>query len=318
MIFEVQILGANSANFAYGRHQTAQIVNHNETLFLVDCGEATQIQMLRYKVKLMRIAHIFISHLHGDHYLGLVGLMQTMQLQGRKDPLHIYGPPGLDEIITVQLRWSDTRLNFPATFHCVEEGPSRLVLDTEHVEVYSIPLQHRVVCNGYLFKEKPHKRRIIPHAVERFGLHPGQIVALRKGQMIVEEDGRIIATPDEATLPPPSQRSYAFCSDTIYDESILPLIEGIDLLYHEATFTHDMVERAAQTFHTTALQAGHLALRAGVGRLIIGHFSSRYRDPEVLAEEARTIFADTSAAAEGEKYAITFQNQEPELESNLY
>ncbi len=309
MVFEVTVLGANSANFAYGRHHTAQVLNHNQAHFLIDCGEGTQLQMLRFRLRLMRLQTVFITHLHGDHYLGLVGILLTMQLQGRTAPLDIYGPPGLDEIITVQLRCSDTQLNYKVTFHKVLCEEPCQVFENEHIAVTAIPLEHRVVCHGYLFKEKLGKRRILPQYIEQYSLHPGQINALRRGNDIVDEDGRVIVGFEDATLPPLPPRSYAFLSDTRYLPRLAEVVQEVDLVYHEATFTHDMLARAEATFHSTALQAGQLARAAKATTLMLGHFSSRFRDLEPLVTEARTVFPNTILAEEGCRYTIGLDSE---------
>jgi ribonuclease Z len=305
MVFEVTVLGANSANFAYGRHHTAQVLNHNQVHFLIDCGEGTQLQMLRYRLRLMRLQYVFITHLHGDHYLGLVGILLTMQLQGRSQPLEVYGPPGLDEIITLQLRCSDTQLNYKITFHKVLYDQPTQIFENEHLTVTAVPLQHRVVCHGYIFREKQGKRRMLPEFIERFSLHPGQINALRRGNDILDDSGQLIVGFEEATLPALPPRSYAFLSDTRYLPHLAPHLEGIDLMYHEATFTHDMLPRAEATYHSTAVQAAQLASAAQVTTLMLGHFSSRFRDLNPLLTEGQGVFPNTILAEEGCRYTIS-------------
>ena len=309
MNFDVTILGANSAKFAHGRHQTSQLLSHNEQLYLIDCGEGTQMQLMRYRIKMGRINHIFISHLHGDHFLGLLGLILTMHLSGRTTPLHLYGPPGLDEILAVQLRWSETALNFACNATIIREGPSRLFFENEHLEVWSIPLQHRILCNGFLFKEKVGKRRLIPASIDTHGLRPHQIALVRRGEDIHSDTGEMLIDHRDVTLPPHPQRSYAFCSDTRPVPENAGLLRGVDLLYHEATFLDDQHERAAATFHSTARQAAEFAAAAEAGELLIGHFSSRYREPATLLDEARQYFPNTRLAEEGFTYPILYPHQ---------
>ncbi|SDK17806.1 ribonuclease Z [Catalinimonas alkaloidigena] len=298
MVFDITILGSNSASFAFGRHQTAQIVNHNHHLFLIDCGEGTQIQMLRYRIRLNRINHIFISHLHGDHYLGLLGLLSTMHLQGRRNPLFLYGPPGLAEIITLQFQISDTRLNYHIDFKELETERSYQILETDTLTVQTLPLDHRIACCGFLFKEKPKKRRLLRDKLPH-GLPPVHLNALKRGEDVKDEAGNVVVRSEEVTLPPRPSRGYAYCSDTRYNERLIPLIRNVDLLYHESTFTNEYAERAAVTYHSTAQQAAEIAQRAEVGRLILGHYSSRYRDLTTFEQEAREVFANSFLSSEG-------------------
>lgn len=303
MNFDITILGSNSASFAYGRHHTSQLVNHNQCLYLIDCGEGTQNQLARYKVKIQRISHIFISHLHGDHYLGLVGLISTMHLQGRTDALHIFAPAGLDEVITLQLRLSDTRLNYPITFHEVNTEIAAIIYENEVLTVSTIPLNHRVKCAGFLFKEKPKKRRIVMDALHR-GYTNLHLNLLKKGEDIRDENGEIVYKNSDVTLPPKHSRSYAYCSDTRYDVRIIPLVQHADLLYHESTFMSDMEQRAYETFHSTAAQAAQVAKTAEVGKLMLGHYSSRYKELEPLLTEAKDVFGNTILSIEGETLTI--------------
>ena len=306
MNFDVTILGANSAKFAHGRHQTSQLLCHNEHLILIDCGEGTQNQLMRYRLKMNRINQVFISHLHGDHFLGLVGLILTLHLNGRTQRLDIFGPPGLDEILTVQMRWSDTALNFPLVVTTIPEGPSRKIWENEHLEVFTVPLQHRITTNGFLFKEKPAKRRLIPSSLDTHGLRPHQIALVRRGEDIYSETGELLIDHRDVTLPPKPQRSYAYCSDTRLLMENADLVRGVDLLYHEATFLDELRERAEATYHTTAYQAGLFAREAEVRALMIGHYSSRYRDINPLLDEAASVFPSTRLAEEGITYDIPY------------
>lgn len=303
MIFEVTILGSSSATPIYNRHPTAQVLNVHEHLFLIDCGEGTLIQMHRYHIKYHRINHIFISHLHGDHYLGLMGLISTMHLQGRTEELHIYSPPELKEIVELQLRHSQTNLRYQLVYHSVDSANPKVLFEDDELEVSSVILNHRIPCTGFLFKEKPRLRKLNKDAVEKYKIPVNAFSSLKNGKDYVDESGTVISNT-ELTLSPPPPRVYAFCSDTIYDESIVPFISRVDLLYHEATFLSDKAERAKETFHTTASQAATIAKQARVKRLLIGHFSARYKNLYPLLEEAKEIFENTSLALEGDKFTI--------------
>lgn len=271
---------------------------------MVDCGEGTQLQMKRYGLRKNRLNHIFISHLHGDHYLGLMGLLSTMHLNGRKHDLYLYGPEGLAEILTLQLKYSNTRLNYPLHFKELRSNSSERIFENNKITVDTIPLQHRIPCNGFLFKEKPKPRKLIKEKIEALDLSIAHINHLKKGRDVYDDTGKLLFNNTDLTLAAKKSRSYAYCSDTKYDESLIPTISGVDLLYHEGTFMHDMLERAEETFHTTALQAGTLAAKAKVGRLLIGHFSNRYKDLSPLLAEAQTIFAETDLAEEGKQFNI--------------
>lgn len=304
MSFDVQILGSNSAAPAHGRHHTAQSVRIQNQQFLVDCGEGTQLQMKTFDVKKNRLEAIFISHLHGDHYLGLMGLLSTMHLNGRKQAIDLYGPIGLAEIITIQLKYSNTRLNYPLNFHELSGTASQLILENEFLTVHTIPLNHRIQCNGYLFKEKPKPRKMIKEKLMEANLSVAHINRLKNGEDIFDEEGKLLYSLKEFTLAAKRSRSYAYCSDTLYDESIIPIIQGVDLLYHESTFLHDMLERAQQTHHTTCKQAGQMASKAQVGQLILGHFSNRYRELSPLLIEAKSEFENSVLGEEGLIFSV--------------
>ncbi|MDQ3394382.1 MAG: ribonuclease Z [Bacteroidota bacterium] len=298
MTFVLKILGANSAAPAHNRNQSSQLLNIQNQYFLIDCGEGTQHQLRRFKVRISKINHIFISHLHGDHYLGLMGLILTMHLQGRVNDLFIFGPSGLSEIITIQLKHSKTVLNFRIVFTGIDPSANILIFETIALNVHTISLSHRIGCTGFLFREKPKLRRInklrMPENISLM-----QIVALKNGEDLYDGLGKIIYKNGDLTLAPKKSRSYAYCSDTIYDESIIGFLKNVDLLYHESTFLHEQVMRARETFHTTALQAGIIAKKAQVGQLILGHYSIRYKDLLPLLEEARQEFTNTILAIEG-------------------
>lgn len=303
MALSVKILGSNSASFAHNRHHTAQVLQIQDQYFLIDCGEGTQLQMKRFGVKLSKIDHIFISHLHGDHFYGLIGLLSTMHLYGRKKDLFLTGPPGLLEIITTQLRYSETNLNFKIDFHEWVPNEQKVIFENHKVTVESLPLDHRIPCNGYLFREKPKSRRINREKLNE-KLPPLHIKQLKEGEDVKDAEGNVIIKSEDVTLPPHRSFSYAYCSDTRPIDSLIPIIKNVDLLYHEATFADDMVERANNTYHTTARQAAEIANKAQVKRLLIGHFSTRYKNLQPVLEEARNVFPDTELAIEGEVFTI--------------
>ncbi len=303
MIFEVTILGSSSATPIYQRHPTAQVLNIRERLFLIDCGEGTQSQLVRYKIRFNKISHIFISHLHGDHYLGLMGLLSTMHLQGRTSELHLYGQPDLMDIIEIQLRLSQTVLRYQLIFHPIRQFAPTVILEDDDVIVKTILMNHRIPCTGFLFSEKPKPRKLIVTKLQQYNVPFAFYNRLKFGQDYADENG-VIVKNEELTAPSQPPRSYAFCSDTIYDESIIDDIKGIDLLYHEATFLHDMIERAQATYHTTSLQAATIAKKAGVKKLLIGHFSARYKALYPLLQEAKTVFPKTELATEGSRFSV--------------
>ena len=301
--FELTILGCSSATPTSKRNPTAQLLNVAERFFLIDCGEATQIQLRRFKIKFQRINHIFISHLHGDHYLGLPGLLSSLHLLGRKDDLHLYCPAELQEILEVQYKHSQTILNYNIIYHYHEYRNGQLIFEDDKVEVRTIVLNHRIPCSGFVFREKQVPGNISKSFIEEYKLTVEEIVSIKNGSDLTLESGKVI--PNDAIITGKKvPRSYAYCSDTCYDERLLPYIKNVDLLYHEATFLHGMLERAKQTFHTTALQAGIMAKKAEVKQLMIGHYSARYKDVKPLLDEARSEFPNTIPAVEGESTAV--------------
>lgn len=307
MNFELTFLGTNSALPAHGRFPSAQVLTVQEQPFLIDCGEGTQARMLDYQVKRHKINQIFISHLHGDHVFGLIGLLTTLNLMGRENQLDIFSPQGLEEMIHVQLKACQAHLGFPIVFHVVDTTASQLIFENEAVAVYTIPLQHRVPTTGFLFREKERPRNIRSEKIEDYQLSISQILLAKDGKDIALEDGRVIPN-QELTKAPPPPRSYAYCSDTLYTESILPYIKGVDLLYHESTFLHDAQRRAKETMHSTALEAATIAQKAGVKMLFLGHYSSRHKDVQVFEEEALRVFPHTIAAREGMQVSLPFHH----------
>lgn len=299
--FELLTLGTGAALPARGRYPTAQLLNVHEGLYLIDCGEGTQERLREQGVNFQRIERIFISHLHGDHYLGLQGLISSMHLMGRRSPLHVHGPKALKEIIDVQLRASGTYLRYPLRLH-VNPGESGVVVHgDQRVEVTALALKHRIPTTGFLFRERPAPRslrRERVHEIPHYLRDP-----VKQGADLVLPDGRVVPNA-ELTLPPPPARSYAYCSDTAYAPELLPHLQGVDLLYHEATFTEQLSARAKETLHSTAAQAATMARDAQVKGLLLGHFSSRYKSESALLNEALAIFPKTRASREGERYFI--------------
>jgi ribonuclease Z len=288
----------------HGRNHTAQVIRFGQEFFLLDCGEGTQIQLRKYKVKASKISSIFISHLHGDHYLGLVGLLSSYHLSKRTEVLRIFGPRGLNEIITTHFRWSQTRLNYPLEFtETTTEGKITL-FDHPQFTISSFPLQHRIPTTGFIIQEKVGLRSLIKEKLQESVLPLKAIQQLRLGQDYVASDGINYFAKDYC-YPLASLRSYAFCSDTTFNPSLAPYFEGVDLLYHEATFMEADGHRAAETFHCTASQAGQLAQLAGVKKLLLGHFSSRYPDLSDLLAEAQTVFPNSILSEEGITYPIS-------------
>jgi ribonuclease Z len=303
MQFEVTILGSNAAIPAYGRYPSSQIVNYNGNLFMIDCGEGAQFRMNKFGIKRAHLNHIFISHLHGDHYFGLIGLLTSFNLNWREHPLHIYGPAALEEIIALQFKHSNTQLRYALHFHPTTDDKPAKIYEDQHLTVETIILKHRLPTTGFLFKEKIHGRKILAEKLEQYNIPHQVITDIKKGADFTTADGKTIAN-SELTQDPAAPRSYAYCSDTVYTDSFLEQIKGLDTLYHEATFIHEHAERAKETFHTTTRQAAELAQNAGVGKLLIGHFSARYEDLHPILAESREVFTNTHLAQEGVTFPI--------------
>ena len=303
MDFELKILGSSSATPSTNRNHTAQVLTIGNQLNLIDCGEGTQMQLMRYKVKHQRICNIFISHLHGDHFFGLFGLLSTMHLQQRTSPVNIFGPPGLAELLTLQFKHSNTLFTFKINFQELDAAAHKLIYEDKFITVHTLPMQHRVSCCGFLFREKPKLRHLVKSKLPQ-GLTPPQLVGLKHGEDLLDEAGQVWLRNADVTSPPNRSRSYAYCSDTRYKEDILPYIRQVDLLYHEATFMDELRDRASYTFHSTAHQAATLAFKADVKRLLIGHFSVRYKDLTPLLLEAKAVFENTHLALEGKTVSI--------------
>lgn len=303
MAFELTILGSSSALPTSERYPTAQVLNASGRFFLIDCGEGTQIQIRRQKIAFGKIRHIFISHLHGDHYYGLIGLISTFNLLGIKNDLHIYSPTQLREILQPQLNLLKAGLQFNIIFHPLNFKKPELIFEDKVIEVISFPLKHSINCCGFLFREKTKERNIKKEYIQEFNIPIAQIRAIKQGADFETENGKIIPN-EQLTTPPPPPVSYAFCSDTAFHPPVVETIKEVSTLYHEATFTEEMKEWAVKTYHSTALDAAKIAKMANAGKLIIGHFSSRYKTTEQFLKEAQSEFKNTETAVDGKKYSI--------------
>lgn len=299
--FTVTTLGTGAALPARGRYPTAQLLQVSGGTYLIDCGEGTQERLRAIGFNFQRISDIFISHLHGDHFLGLMGLISSMHLMGRQQPLTIHGPKELQEIIGVQLRASATYLRYPLHMKAIPHASGVVLMEDEHVVVTTLALLHRIPCTGFVFRERPGPLRLRPdrvHSIPKFRRN-----AVKSGEDLNLGEAELIPNA-ELTLPPLPPRAYAYCSDTAYAPSLIPYLRGVDLLYHEATFTAAMAARAKETMHSTAEQAALIARDAAVGRLLLGHFSSRYKSADVLLTEARPVFPNTELSYEGGVFHI--------------
>lgn len=294
--FSVTILGTSSAIPTRDRYPTSQVVNAYSRYYLLDCGEGTQIQLRKNKISFQRIDRIFISHLHADHFLGLPGLLSTMDLLGRTRELHIHTFEELEIFMKGYMGATYSQFNFPIHMHYMDKKNPQIIFENEHISIKSFPVKHRVPCNAFVFKEKPKKFNIKKEVIEKYGLSIEQIQHLKNGDPIELKSG---VKFEELTTPPPPPKSYAFVTDTLYNETIIEHITGVDLLYHESTFAHDLISRAKDTMHTTAMQAGLLAQKAGVKKLALGHYSVRYENLDVLLNEAKSQFENTVCATEG-------------------
>lgn len=287
------ILGFNSAIPTINTSPTAQLLEMEERCFLIDCGEGTQVQLRKAKARFSKINHIFISHLHGDHCFGLPGLIASFRLLGRDTPLHVYGPKGIKKMLETIFSITETHRGFEVVYHELDKDYSEKIYEDNRLEVFTIPLDHRIYCNGYLFKEKPKERHINMEEVSKYAeIETCDYHNLKAGKDFVLSDGYVLKNEILTTTPAPSV-SYAFCSDTRYLESVIPIIKNVTVLYHESTFLHDLKEMADYTGHTTALEAATIAKKAEVEKLILGHFSNRYGDLTVFTDEARTVFPNS-------------------------
>lgn len=294
----LQILGCYAATPRFLSPPSGQVLEAGKHLVLIDCGEGTQMQLRRFKVRFSRIQHIFISHLHGDHFFGLPGLIATFRLLGREKPLHIYGPSGIKEAITLLLKIGDSWTDFPLHFHELSSSESELILEDTTFSVRTLPLDHRIYTNGFLFTLSGGERRLIPEAVEKYGIDKAYYRRIKQGEDVYDSNGALISNALLAD-PPRPPKSYAYCSDTAFQPALVPYIKGVDVLYHESTFLNPEAALAEQTKHSTAGEAGRIARMAEVGRLVLGHYSTRYKDLEAFRKEALEYFPAVELAEEG-------------------
>ncbi len=295
------ILGNNSALPAFGRNPTAQVLQTQEEAYLIDCGEGTQMQLAKYKIKRSKITHIFISHLHGDHYFGLIGLLTSMGLLNRTTDLHLHAPALLKDILDIQLQAA--HVNLPYTIHFHPLGEDCLISDDKKITVECFRVKHRIECWGFLFREKKNPRHIDPEKVKAYEIPAAFYEALQQGHHYTNKKGTVIPN-EEMTVPATPPKSYAYCADTLYDESLAEKVKGVDLLYHETTYLKDFEEKAIERFHSTTEHAANIALKAGAKKLIIGHFSSKYEELGEFLVETSAIFPQTELALEGTCYPI--------------
>lgn len=298
---KLTILGCYSATPRAHAHPTSQILEIKNHLFLIDCGEGTQVQLRRFHVKFSRLKHIFISHLHGDHIFGLIGMLSSFALLHREKELYIHGPKGIKKLITTQLKLTKSRTTYPLYFHELESNEPELVYEDDKVSVTTIPLDHRIYTNGYLFKEKKGDRKLLINKVKHYNIDVAFYNNIKKGRDITLDNGKIIPNK-ELTAPPPSPKSYAFCSDTKYKPDIIPQISSVTALYHESTFQQDHIDLCEVTKHSTAKQAGMIAQKAQVKNLILGHYSSRYKTLDGFKKEAMTVFDKVELAEDGKVF----------------
>jgi len=298
MSFKLTILGCSSAIPTVDRNPTAQLLNVNERFFLIDCGEGTQVQLRKFQLSFQRINHIFISHLHGDHYFGLIGLISSMHLLGRNKDLHIYAHKELKDIVDLQLKASNTELNYPLFFHSLPEDDEDIILEDKNIRVSNLILDHSIKCSGFLFEEKKSPRKIVKSEIQKYNVPFDKMNSLKNGADWISANGEVILN-SVLTSENSLGYKYAFCSDTRYQEALVDKIKNVDLLYHETTFMKDLEERAAQTGHTTTLQAATMAHKAEVKKLLIGHYSQRYRNLEKVLEETKEIFLNSFLSSAG-------------------
>lgn len=300
---KLTILGCYAATPRTLTNPTSQVLEIKNRLFLIDCGEGTQVQLRKNKIKFSKISQIFISHLHGDHFFGLIGLISTFSLLNRNNDLHIYGPKGIKEIIKLQLRLSNSWPNFELHFHELTNIESEIIYEDDKVLVKTIPLKHRIYTNGFLFQEKLDERKLNIEAVRDYQIEKCYFQNIKNGKDILLDDGKLILN-EELTFDPPKPKSYAFCSDSSYYEAIIPLIQNVDVLYHESTFLQSEEVLAAKTMHATAMEAATIAKKAQVNKLILGHYSTRYDTLDLFKKEAETIFSNVLLADDGKTFDL--------------
>ncbi|MBK8196513.1 MAG: ribonuclease Z [Lewinellaceae bacterium] len=300
---QLTILGTSAGGPFHGRHYTAQVLQIDNHLFLIDCGEGAQMQLYHHRIKIDRCNHIFISHLHGDHVYGLIGLLTSWCLKKRTESIHLFAPPGLQELVETTARICRVVFPYDLVFHEVDASVSTLVFENSKMEVWTIPLDHRIETSGWLFREKPKQRHIRPEKIEQYAIPYALIPGIKAGDDLLLPDGSTVPNA-EMTEDPAAPRSFAFCSDTAPSELVAETVRGVDVLYHEATFTNEHLAEAEVAFHSTAEQAAEIARRAGVKRLLLGHFSGRYSNTEQHLAEARAVFPESYATEDGEVVEI--------------
>lgn len=300
---KLTILGCYAATPRTLTNPTSQVLEIRNHMFLIDCGEGTQVQLRKNKIKFSRINHIFISHLHGDHFFGLPGLISTFRLLGRDKEMHIYGPKGIKEAITLLLKLGDSWTNYPLVFHELVSKKSQLIFEDDSVTVETIPLNHRIYTNGFLFREKPAERKLNIVAVDEFNIDRAHFRNIKKGKDVALDDGRLISNK-QLSFDPPKPTSYAYCSDTGYEPSIVPQIKNVDALYHESTFLESEAHLSTKTKHSTAKEAAAIAKAAEVNKLILGHYSTRYKSIDLFKEEAEHVFSNVVLADDGKVFEI--------------
>ena len=306
MKFKLTILGSGGAIPTVQKKPTAQFLNVQDRYFLIDCGEGTQIQLRKYKCKFQKIDNIFISHLHGDHYLGLIGFLSSLNLLGRNRKLNIYAPEKLQKILAVHEEVNGRKFDFEIIFHPLMFDAMHCIYEDNVVQVFSFPVTHSVPTCGFLFKEKIRPRKILKDKIKEFDIPISDINKIKSGNDFIQNDK--VVKNDLLTLPAPPPRSYAYCADTMYDKTIVDFIKNVDLLYHEATFLSSMKSRAKSTKHSTAEQAALIAKEAIVSKLLIGHFSARYKEIDLFELEAKEIFTSTKAVVDGDEFELNFNN----------
>lgn len=303
MRFDVIILGSNSAAPTINRNPSAQLLNIQERLFLIDCGEGTQMQLMKYQIKFNRINHIFISHLHGDHYFGLIGLISTFHLLGRKKKLIIYAVAELEPIIYAQLNASGSELQYPLEFHYLNTEVHEQIFESDILTVESFPLDHRLPTCGFIFKEKKKESKIKRDFLLKEVIPLDEYAKIKSGKDYVNDDGKIYKN-EIITVPSSEPRTYAYCSDTKYNESIIPIIKNVDMLYHETTFLKDKSDVAADKFHSTTIDAATIAKKSNVKKLLVGHYSSRYKKLDTILEEVKSVFDNSFLTNDGDVFSI--------------
>ncbi|MCC8359071.1 ribonuclease Z [Salinimicrobium sediminilitoris] len=302
---KLTVLGCYAATPRTFTNPTSQVLEINNELFLIDCGEGTQVELRRHKIKFGKIKHVFISHLHGDHFYGLVGLISTFMLLNRKTELHIYGPKGIKEIVLLQLKHSNSWTGYPLYFHELTSTEPQVILNTRKVTVETIPLKHRIYANGYLFREKPKPRKLLVEEAEKYDIDVAYYNGIKKGKDAILDDGRIIPNA-QLTADPEPPESFAFCSDTAYNPILAKQLKDITVLYHESTFLEEHAYLAAPTGHSTAREAAAIARAANVSHLVLGHYSTRYDSIEGFKKEASKVFPEVHLADDGK--VLSFSN----------